>query len=151
MVRSVPPPAAAPPASPKSKRFFRILYADDMPELREIARLTLSRDGHGIECYPDGEQALARVTADPTFDLVMTDHHMPNVTGLELVRALRNLDFAGRIMVLSSELSLEVSREYKRLRVDRILYKPVFPTMLRQAIAEIFAPRSVSEWETYAR
>jgi hypothetical protein len=48
------------------------------------------------------------------------------------------MEFAGGIMVFSSELSIDVSREYKQLRVDRIIYKPVFPSMLRQAIAELF-------------
>jgi CheY-like chemotaxis protein len=138
MVRSATPQPFSTPTPATPKRFLRILYADDMPELREIARLSLSREGHGIECYADGAQALARVTADPTFDLVMTDHHMPNMNGLEFVKALRNMEFAGGIMVFSSELSIDVSREYKQLRVDRIIYKPVFPSMLRQAIAELF-------------
>jgi CheY-like chemotaxis protein len=123
----------------RAKRFLRICYADDMLELREVARLSLSREGHGIECYPDGAQALARVTADPTFDLVITDHHMPVLNGLGFVTALRNLEFAGKIMVFSSELSLEVAKEYNRLGVDRILYKPVFPSTLRQALAELFS------------
>lgn len=150
MVRSATPQPFSTPAPVTAKRFLRILYADDMPELREVARLSLSREGHGIECYADGAQGLARVTADPTFDLVMTDHHMPNMNGLEFVQALRNLEFAGKIMVFSSELSVDVSREYNRLRVDRIIYKPVFPSMLRQAIAELFpAPSAAphrSDW-----
>lgn len=110
-----------------------------MPELREVARLSFSRDGHGIECYCDGDQALKRITADRSFDLVITDHHMPMMNGLEFVTALRGIEFPGKIMVFSSELSLEVAREYQRQRVDRILYKPVFPSMLRQVLGELFS------------
>ena len=120
------------------KRFLRILYADDLRELREIARISFSRDGHGIECVDDGFVALNRVMADPGFDLVITDHHMPEMNGLEFVRGLRKLGFPGRVVVFSSELDPSVATEYRKLNVDRILYKPVFPSVLRQTIAELF-------------
>lgn len=149
MVSTLTPPVATGPTSAAAKRFLRILYADDMPELRDVARISLSREGHGVECVADGLLALARLTADPTFDLVITDHHMPNMNGIELVAHLRERKFPGRIMVFSSELSSEAATEYKRLSVDRVLYKPVFPSALRQAIGELFpsvaqAPHTVS-------
>src|SRR4051812_4417776 len=112
-----------------SEKFLRILYAEDLRELRDVARLTLSRDGHGIECVEDGQIAFNRVKADASFDLVITDHHMPNMTGLELVRGLRAVDFAGRVVIFSSELSPATTAEYQRLQVDRILYKPVYPSV----------------------
>jgi two-component system, chemotaxis family, chemotaxis protein CheY len=121
-----------------SKRFLRVLYADDVRELRDVVRISFSRDGHGIECVDDGQLALNRVMVDSGFDLIITDHHMPNMNGLELVTHLRALDFPGKIMVFSSELSPGVAAEYQRLQVDRILYKPVYPSMLRQTLAELF-------------
>jgi len=128
--------AALPSAA--AKRFLRILYADDLRELREVARISFSRDGHGIECVEDGLVALRRVQADPAFDLVITDHHMPHLSGLDLVSALRELPFAGKIAVFSSELSHEVAERYRQLNVDRILFKPVFPSELRRTLRELF-------------
>lgn len=122
------------------KRFLRILYADDVRELREVARISFSREGHGIECVEDGAHALNRVMADPAFDLVITDHHMPNLNGLELVKGLRQLGFGGKIMVFSSELDPAVADEYRKLVVDRILFKPIFPSALRATLAELFPP-----------
>jgi CheY-like chemotaxis protein len=127
-----------PASTPTKKRFLRILYADDMRELREVARISFSREGHGIECVSDGAQALARVGADPHFDLVITDHHMPAMNGLELVRGLRAMAFPGKILVFSSELNPKVAAEYRELGVDGILFKPVFPSVLRQTLAELF-------------
>ena len=121
-----------------ASRCLRILYADDLRELRELARLSFGRDGHGVECVEDGSLALARIAEDPTFDLVITDHHMPIMNGLELVTRLRQENFAGKIMVFSSELSDAIAREYRRFEVDRILYKPVLPSALRHALAELF-------------
>jgi two-component system, chemotaxis family, chemotaxis protein CheY len=138
MVPTATFPTLAEPASTDTKRFLRILYADDMQELRDIARISFSRDGHGIECVADGLLALARVTADPGFDLVVTDHHMPNMNGLELVGHLRERGFTGKLMVFCSELDPQVAAHYQRLGVDRVLYKPVFPSELRQVIRELF-------------
>jgi two-component system, chemotaxis family, chemotaxis protein CheY len=135
--------ASASPATPSSSapvRHLRVLYADDLPELRDVVRLTLSRAGHGIECVADGQLALHRITADPSFDLVITDHHMPNVNGLEFVRGLRALEYRGKIMVFSSELSNAVAAEYRQLAVDRILYKPVYPSVMHEMLAQMFAP-----------
>lgn len=107
--------------------------------------MALTRDGHSIECVADGAIALEQIKAAPaSFDLLITDHHMPNLNGLELVTALRALPFSAKIIVFSSELSPSVSAAYQQLGVDRILPKPIFPSELRRVLAELFpaAPAS---------
>ena len=124
-----------------NKKLLRILYADDVRELRDVARIALSREGHLIECVADGKEALDRIVADPNaFDLLISDHHMPKMNGLELVARVRELPFHGKILIFSSELNPAVSDAYNELKVDRMLYKPVFPSELRQILAELFAP-----------
>jgi CheY-like chemotaxis protein len=134
-------------ASPEShsapaprRRPLRILYADDVRELREVARISFGREGHHIECVDDGAEALAKVSASADLDLLITDHHMPRLNGLELVRALRTgpAPFDGKIIVFSSELSPEVAQQYREFAVNRILYKPVFPSQLREVLKELF-------------
>ena len=124
-----------------SKKLLRILYADDLRELREVARIALSREGHLIKCVADGQEALDCIKADPdAYDLLISDHHMPNVDGLELVTEVRTLPFHGKILIFSSELSPAVADAYTELKVDRMLFKPVFPSELRQVLAELFEP-----------
>ena len=120
------------------KRTLHILYADDVRELRLLLEVALGRDGHSVETVPDGRQALARITATPAaFDLLITDHHMPVMNGLELVSRLRALPFAGKIIVFSSELGEEVAAAYRRLQVDYILPKPIFPVTLRAVLSTL--------------
>ncbi len=128
-------PAAAPDTG---SRALRILFADDVRELRHVAQISFTRQGHHVECLADGQLALDRFLVDRNFDLVITDHHMPNLNGLGFVTRLRELAFRGKIMVFSSELSDVVAKSYRELNVDRILYKPVFPSTLRQMLAELF-------------
>jgi two-component system chemotaxis response regulator CheY len=131
--------SARPPAAvPLRRRILRILYADDLPELRDVARISFGREGHEVECFADGALAFTRILADSAFDLVITDHHMPNMNGLEFVRKLREIGFPGKVMVFSSELSEIVARHYREQKVDRILYKPVFPSVLRKTLIELF-------------
>lgn len=126
------------PTVPKARE-LRILYAEDLRDLREIARMALTRDGHTVECVADGSLALDQLKAAPdSIDLLITDHHMPRMNGLELVTAVRTLPFAAKIIVFSSELSPAVSNAYNKLGVDRILPKPIFPSELRQVLAEMF-------------
>lgn len=129
------------------RRKLRILYADDVRELRDVARLSFSRDGHEIECVEDGQLAFERlVSRSFSCDLLITDHHMPRLNGLQLVTQVRATAFAGRILVFSSELDPLVAQAYRRLGVDRVLQKPVFPSDLRRILGELFPPDScVSE------
>jgi CheY-like chemotaxis protein len=133
-----------PPNEPARRgRVLRILYAEDLRDLREVARIALTRDGHSIECVADGVLALERIKAAPnSLDLLITDHHMPKMNGLELVTALGAEPFAGKIIVFSSELSPAIGAAYLQLGVDRILPKPIFPSELRQVLAEVFPPEA---------
>jgi two-component system chemotaxis response regulator CheY len=120
------------------KKSLRVLYADDMRELRQLLEVVLGRDGHKVESVPDGNLALDLLRPDPTaYDVVITDHHMPTVSGLELVAKLRAMDYKGRIIVFSSELSEEVDSTYRHYKVDFILPKPVFPSELRALFATL--------------
>lgn len=141
-------PMTTPPDSsqaPSGRRVLRILYADDVRELRDVARISLAREGHSIECVEDGQQACDRLAAENfAFDLLITDHHMPVMDGLQLVTKLRTTPFAGKILVFCSELNPVVGEAYRRFNVDRVLYKPVFPSDLRRVLGEMFPSATVS-------
>jgi two-component system chemotaxis response regulator CheY len=123
-----------------AKRSLRILYADDLRELRDVVDYALTRDSHAIECVNDGRAAWERISGDPAaFDVLITDHHMPNLSGLELVTRLRGLPFQGEILVFSSELSDEVHAAYQRMEVTHLFQKPVSFPALRAVLANLEA------------
>jgi two-component system, chemotaxis family, chemotaxis protein CheY len=133
------PPAPNPIVKSPAHRRYRILYAEDVRELREVARMSLTRDGHTMECAENGKLALDHLQAAPpdSFDLIITDHHMPVMNGLEFVTQLRAINFPGKIVVFSSELKQTVHDKYRELKVDKILPKPIFPSELRQVLNDL--------------
>jgi CheY-like chemotaxis protein len=129
--------SSLPEKSVAAKKSRRVLYVDDMRELREVARLALSRCGHKIDCAPDGKDALEMIKADPgAYDIIISDHHMSVMNGLELVMGLREIKYQGMIAIVSSELNEDVEVDYRKLGIERILYKPVSLGDLRALVQE---------------
>ncbi|HKJ99520.1 MAG TPA: MASE3 domain-containing protein [Desulfotignum sp.] len=66
-----------------------ILLVDDEPPIVHLGKQTLERLGYGVTCFTGSADALAAFKADPArFDLVITDMNMPDLTGLQLAKAL---------------------------------------------------------------
>lgn len=134
-----------PDLATSSRRSIRILYAEDLEELRDLMEIVLMSEGHQIECVPDGRHAWARIEASPqNYDLLITDHHMPGMNGLELARRVRQSPFPGKVLVFSSELSPAVDDAYHALGVDAILDKPISPAQLKQTLGTLFEVRSAA-------
>lgn len=67
-----------------------ILTVDDSASIRQMVKLTLSGAGYGVVEASDGRDGLAKAQAN-TINMVVTDLNMPNMNGLEFIRALRQL------------------------------------------------------------
>ncbi|MFN7944517.1 MAG: response regulator [Blastocatellia bacterium] len=70
---------------------MRILYVEDDPLDVGLVQHYLTRASAGIQCEVAAtrNEALHRLAQDQTFDLVLTDSHLPDGTGLELLSAIR--------------------------------------------------------------
>lgn len=117
---------------------LNILLAEDERSVAFSISFALKAAGHRIEIVADGEQAFADLTAKPeAFDVLITDHSMPRMNGMELVRRLRDTAFRGRIVVLSAHLSAETRAAYVELGVDLMIPKPFDVHQLRAAIRQM--------------
>ena len=117
------------------KNGLRILTVEDETAVAQLLALVLCGPHCKVTSAADGEEALAKIAASKQpYDIVITDHKMPRITGLELVRQLRGQDFAGKIVVLSAFLNEENVRAYEALGVDLMLAKPFDMDELRKAI-----------------
>jgi DNA-binding response OmpR family regulator len=117
---------------------LNILLAEDERSVAFSISFALKYDGHEVEIVNDGEEALARLVMEPgVFDLIITDNNMPRMTGLDLVRRLRDASFRGKILVLSAHLSAENRAAYEALGVDGMIPKPFDLHQLRAVIRQM--------------
>src|SRR5947209_3996602 len=93
---------------------LKILAVDDEPAVAQSVSFALAGPSRHLTLADGGEQALQRLVSDvpPPFDVVITDNNMPGMSGLELVRHLRQRGFEGKIVVLSAHLTDENRRIY---------------------------------------
>ena len=115
---------------------LRILVVEDEKAVGHMIALVLGGPASKVARARDGWDALIKIGATrQSFDIVITDHRMPRMTGLDLVRRLKAQNFGGKIFVLSAYLSDEVIHEYQQLGVDMMMTKPFDFDELQQAMA----------------
>ncbi len=111
-----------------------VLIVDDEESVRSALRRTLRKTGYGLLFADCGRAALELLEKQPV-DVVLSDHLMPGMTGLQLLREVRRLlPYAGRIM-LTGHADLEAAMAAIRHGdIDRFLTKPWDDVELRAAL-----------------
>lgn len=115
----------------------RILLVEDIHTNQVITSTLLRRDGHHVEVACNAEQALAAIESTP-YDIVLTDIHMPGMSGTDMTRLIRRLGPPGcglPIFALSGSTSADMTAACTEAGMNGLLGKPVVLTELRAAIA----------------
>ncbi|PYI53103.1 response regulator [Paenibacillus flagellatus] len=110
----------------------KILLADDETALRFLLTETLADEGYVITEAEDGEQATAKLAAEP-YDLVILDYMMPEKTGVDVCAWLRGSDSPNRDIpvVLLTAKALEKDKEKAMAAgVTSYIVKPFSPLAL---------------------
>jgi two-component system, chemotaxis family, chemotaxis protein CheY len=108
-----------------------ILAIDDSASMREILQAALGGAGYEVTLANDGEDGLEHALAQ-CFDLVLTDLHMPRMSGLDLIRKLRaNPSYLETpILVLTTESDETFKTALRDAGATGWLEKPVDPELL---------------------
>ncbi len=119
---------------------FCVLIVDD----NEINRLVLGNImktmGFSFDMAGDGRQALEILAKSRRYDIILTDIHMPNMDGLEMVNEIRKLDDIIKdipIVAISADVTREMRSKVEKSSIDAILSKPVNPEQLLAHIARL--------------
>lgn len=119
----------------------RVLLVEDDKALRRYLEVTLERAGYEVFSAADGLDAMKLALAAKV-DLVITDAMMPNLSGHELCRFLRNSPKLSHIpIVLLSGLERNESGREEEL-ADAFLSKPVSAETLTECVARLLQARN---------
>lgn len=101
----------------------KILVVDDEASLRLLLSNELSRMGYAVEAVADGETALNRLR-DEFFHVVLLDIIMPRVSGIDVLRAIKQDSIPSEVIILTGNATLESAIESMKLGAFEYVRKP---------------------------
>jgi two-component system chemotaxis response regulator CheY len=115
----------------------KILYADDANSLRQLIEMVLGKQ-YELTCVENGAQALDKAKSGQ-YDLVISDINMPIMTGLELLKHIREIPSYKftPVLMLTTEASAEMKEQGKQLGATGWLIKPFDPEKLIKLIERV--------------
>jgi DNA-binding response OmpR family regulator len=114
-----------------------ILFVDDEPLLRELHKEVLSDFGYAVDQAEDGAVAWNALQIH-NYDLLITDHDMPHVTGVELLKKIHAVRIALPVIMVSATMPTEELKWHPLLPVEAILHKPYSLEDLLKTVKNIF-------------
>jgi len=127
-----------------AKKFARVLVIDDDPVLRTLVeQYFIQRGGSEVLHAADGLEALEHLTQQgPAIDLIISDLNMPKLDGVELMTRLKDVGFAGPIIIISGTYDVVITMatelaSLKNLNVAGTICKPFSADKLDEIIGEM--------------
>ncbi|MEM1432545.1 MAG: response regulator [Pseudomonadota bacterium] len=116
----------------------KILAVDDSPAIRKMVASVLKNAGHSLTSAEDGIEA-SRVANEDSFELIITDVHMPNMNGIELIETLRQRPGYQHtpMLVLTTESSMEMKQKGRAAGATGWIVKPFNPESLIAAVSKV--------------
>jgi CheY-like chemotaxis protein len=139
------PLPAAPPSKIAALAGLNILLAEDNPVNALLIRELLRRRGHQVREVATGGGAVAALETE-SFDLLLTDIHMPGMDGIEAARAIRAMEEKNSrprmpIVALTADALETGKRACREAGMDGFLTKPVDPAELEEMFRGLFPSR----------
>ncbi len=102
---------------------FRVLIVDDEPSICELLDLAFGRIEAEVTTAGSGEDALEKF-APGRFDAALIDKNLPRMSGLELLRRIREADRTIALLMITGFYSAETAQEALNIDVDGYMEKP---------------------------
>lgn len=109
----------------------RVLLVDDQPELRRLFRRSLNKAGYTVVEACNGRVAV-ELAQQLTFDVVISDVHMPDMSGMELLQTLGELDKDLPVVLTSGSPGPQTPLEVGEHGAYAYLVKPVPFDVMRE-------------------
>ena len=122
----------------KTERALSILVVDDEPMILRLVSEYLTDEGHTVEKARNGKQGLETFRRG-TFDLVVTDRAMPEMSGDYLADAVKAESPATPVILMTGFGEIMLAKNEKPATVDLVVPKPITIEALRLAVSRVTA------------
>lgn len=123
---------------------LKVLVVDDQFSVRQMTRLTLQELGiRHIHESENGKEGLQKATVQP-LDLIISDYNMPEMDGLEFLRAVRGHQAVRKLpfILLTGRGDKELVVKAAQAGVNNYLIKPFNAAILREKIEQVIGKLS---------
>jgi two-component system response regulator PilR (NtrC family) len=127
--------AAPAPSAEVPRRSPRILVVDDERSMRELLAIVLRREGYDVLLAENGKSAIELVEREP-IDLLISDIKMPDLSGVDVLRAAKRVDQDILGIMITAFASTETAVEAMRLGACDYLSKPFDIDLLKMKVRE---------------
>ncbi len=110
-----------------------ILVVDDELSMRELLDVMLTQEGYGVTLANNGKQAI-KILEKTTFDMILCDIRLGDLTGLDILRAAKNKDPDTVVIMISAFSTTEVAVEAMNEGAFDFVPKPFNTTELKRSI-----------------
>ena len=118
-----------------------VVYVDDYEALVFLAARLLRKHGYRVSTFVSGEDALAWFQgSQDVVDLLVTDQNMPGMSGVELVRAVRELRPSQRIAIVSGHVNEQLVNDAHAVGVSDVLGKQDSMDALAESVRQLLDP-----------
>jgi two-component system response regulator PilR (NtrC family) len=124
-----------PPAAVAERRAPRVLVVDDERSMRELLAIVLKREGYEVVLAESGGAAVAALEHG-AFDLLISDIKMPDMSGVDVLRAAKQIDPDILGIMITAFASTETAIEAMRLGACDYLSKPFDIDLLKMKVRE---------------
>ncbi|MCC7479622.1 response regulator [bacterium] len=121
-----------------------VLLVDDSKLFQRVLQRVVETEGGKVVGVAESGAFGADMAITLKPDLVILDHNMPDMNGVQCLRAMRESGVDCKVIVCSGELTLECSQEYARLRADAIFVKPLAMAAFTKALRVCLGLESAS-------
>jgi CheY-like chemotaxis protein len=124
----------------------KILVVDDDAESRDLLCEVLEANGYPqVKAVADGLAAREALAQDGDCPIIIADLHMPNESGLDLLRHLRKQNARQELILMSSFFSPTERKLAQDLGVYALLHKPFRITELLELVSELVERNCISK------
>ena len=111
-----------------------ILIVDDELSMRQFLMHLFKRDGHAVRAAQNGRDAMALLREQPS-DVVISDVKMPDIGGIDLLRAARELQPSVEFIMMTAFANVDTAREAFLLGAFDFIQKPFDNDLLKEIVA----------------
>ncbi len=122
----------------------QILWADDEIDLLKPHIMFLQKKGYDVVTMTNGQDALDYARAH-TVDLVFLDEHMPGLTGLETLTALKEMSPALPVVMITKSEEEDIMDQAIGSKIADYLIKPVLPNQMLMSIKKHLHGREITQ------